>query len=137
MRYHEFKYYLFGLKVGVSNLLFNGFKIGVQKTIGKISQPINYYSRFPEYHYFNICIDKWISEHQNRTLKILDVGSPKLFGLYLAYTKSVTLILTDIHKRNIEEYIHLWNSIKGTANGHIEFITADARSLCFNNDASA
>jgi predicted SAM-dependent methyltransferase len=135
MGYHEFKYYLFGLKVGVSNLLFNGFKIGIQKTIGKISHPINYYSRFPEYHYFNICIDKWIREHQNRTLKILDIGSPKLFGLYLAYTKPVTLILTDFHKRNIEEYIHLWNSIKRKAKGHIEFTTVDARSLCFNKES--
>jgi ubiquinone/menaquinone biosynthesis C-methylase UbiE len=135
MGYHEFKYYLFGLKVGVSNLLFNGFKIGTQQTIGKIFRPINYFSRFPEYHYFNICIDKWISEHQNRTLKILDVGSPKLFGLYLAYTKPVTVILTDFHKRYIEEYISLWNSIQGTAKGCIEFTTADARSLCFDNDS--
>jgi SAM-dependent methyltransferase len=135
MGYHEFKYYLFGLKVGVSNLLFNGFKIGTQKSIGKISHPINFYSRFPEYHYFNSCIDKWIREHQNRTLKILDVGSPKLFGLYLAYTKPVKLTLTDYHKRNIEEYIHLWNSIKRKAKGSIEFTTADARSLCFNNDS--
>jgi predicted SAM-dependent methyltransferase len=47
----------------------------------------------------------------------------------------VTLILTDFHKRNIEEYIHLWNSIKRKAKGHIEFTTADARSLCFNNDS--
>jgi ubiquinone/menaquinone biosynthesis C-methylase UbiE len=135
MKYNESKYYLFGLKVGMSNFLFNRFKIGIKKTAGKILQPVNAYSRFPEYYYFEHYIDTWISEHQYKTLKILDVGSPKLFGLYLAYTKPVTITLTDYHKKNIEEYIHLWNSIKGTAKGSVEFTAADARLLCFNKES--
>jgi SAM-dependent methyltransferase len=135
MKYNEFKYYLFGLKVGLSNFLFNGFKIGVKKTVGKIFQPVNEFSRFPEYHYFEYYIDIWIREHQQKTLRILDVGSPKLFGLYLAYTKPVTITLTDYHQRNIEEYIHLWNSIKGKAKGCVEFTTVDARSLCFDKES--
>src|SRR5690242_20298390 len=52
-RYQEPRYYFFGLKAGLRNLLQNGFALGAKRTLGKIAQPINWYTRFPEYYYFD------------------------------------------------------------------------------------
>ncbi len=41
--YDELKYYAFRLRAGTSNLFVNGFKLGLRKTTGKITQSINFY----------------------------------------------------------------------------------------------
>ena len=48
----ELRIYLSALQAGLRNVWVNGFKLGAVKTVGKIIQPINQYTRFPEYFYF-------------------------------------------------------------------------------------
>jgi len=67
------------------NLWGNGFSIGLRKTIGKIFPAINSYARFPEYYYMAESIGRYVKENRSsKSLRILDVGSPKCFGLYVA-----------------------------------------------------
>jgi len=54
--HREARYYTFGLRAGVANFLSNRFLLGARKTIGKITQPINAYSRFPEYYWFDLAV---------------------------------------------------------------------------------
>lgn len=132
--HHEFKYYFFGLRTGVSNLLDNGMRLGAKKTVGKITQPINAYSRFPEYYWFETAI----RNHRGRTpalqsLKILDVGSPKMLGLYLAAETKAEIMLTDISEINVDEYQTMWGALRENAKGKASFSLQDARSLKFSD----
>jgi SAM-dependent methyltransferase len=123
------RYYGFGLKVGVSNLLHNGLALGVRRTIGKIFQPINYYGRFPQYRFIGERIERHLTSFPGTRAKILDVGSPKLLGLCLASRYAVDLQLTDISHLDIDEYRLLWDSIKDRARGTAAFSLQDARAL--------
>lgn len=129
-KYDEWKYYSFGLSVGIANFMNNGVKLGLRKTIGKVAQPINSYTRFPEYFCMEECMMKYVfTGFHNRQIKILDVGSPKLFGLYLAFKYNTEIHLTDLSLSNIEEYELLWDSIKDGAKGNVIFSVKDARWL--------
>jgi SAM-dependent methyltransferase len=128
----ELKYYAFGLRAGVANLLANGLQLGIRKTAGKITQPINSYTRFPEYYWF----DRAISEHLARMPggsrpAILDVGSPKVLGLYLGQRTSAELTLTDISELNVDEYKVMWRALEKKAKGKVTFSLQDARALQF------
>lgn len=129
-RYGELKYYSFALRAGVLNLMQNGFRIGVKKSVGKITQPINWYTRFPEYCFFDHAISQYLMElprkHQPR---ILDIGSPKAIGLYLAHSADVEITLTDISPLNLDEYRVMWESLSRKAKGRALFQLQDARSL--------
>lgn len=132
--HHEFKYYIFGVHAGVSNLVCNGTRLGTRKTIGKITQPINAYSRFPEYYWFELAI----RNHQRslpagQNVRILDVGSPKMMGLYLAFKTEAEMTLTDISELNVDEYRLMWRGLEGKAEGRVTFSLADARSLEFGD----
>jgi SAM-dependent methyltransferase len=128
--YSELKYYFFGLGVGLANVAHNGLRLGLKKTIGKISQPVNYYTRFPEYHYFGEAIQKFIDAAPlDRPIKILDIGSPKLLGIYFAAKTRADLLLTDISELNVDEYKVLWEGIKPKAKGSATFLLEDARAL--------
>lgn len=130
--YRELKYYSFGLRTGFSNLFRNGLALGWRRTIGKITQPINSYTRFPEYHFFDQAINVHVSGlRQQSEAAILDVGSPKLLGLYLAFSANLDLTLTDITELNIEQYRVLWEGLRRRAQGQIRFELQDARSLTF------
>jgi SAM-dependent methyltransferase len=126
----EFRFYRFGLKTGVANLLRNGLRLGVKKTVGKITQPINSYSRFPEYALMEQAITRYVNTLSDaRPLKVLDVGSPKCFGLYLASSMKAEVDLTDISPLNIDEYKTMWEAIRAGAKGTARFGIQDARSL--------
>ncbi|HWH58327.1 MAG TPA: class I SAM-dependent methyltransferase [Terriglobales bacterium] len=128
--YRELKYYSFGLRAGFANLFRNGLALGLKRTIGKITQPINSYSRFPEYHYFDQAIAKYLAGLASPSgVTILDVGSPKLLGLQLASAADVNLTLTDITELNIDQYRTLWDAIKSQARGQVQFELQDARRL--------
>jgi SAM-dependent methyltransferase len=128
--YDELKYYAFGLRAGTSNLFANGFKLGIRKTVGKITQPINSYTRFPEYYFFEAAIHDYLrSVPHGRPVKVLDVGSPKMLGLYLAFHFHVEVQLTDISELNLDEYRLIWRSLEPRAKGRALFIIQDARSL--------
>ena len=83
--HRELRYYGFGLHAGAANVAANRLRLGLKKTVGKITQPINAPSRFAEYDAFDSAIDRYLAATTaGATPRILDVGSPKLFGLHLA-----------------------------------------------------
>jgi SAM-dependent methyltransferase len=130
--YDELRYYTFGLRAGASSLFANGFELGIRKTIGKITQPINSYTRFPEYYFFDTAIRDYLRAiPPDRPVKVLDVGSPKLLGLYLAFQYQVEVQLTDISEMNLDEYRVMWRSLERRAKGKTSFDLQDARSLKF------
>jgi SAM-dependent methyltransferase len=127
---HELRYYVFGLRAGVANLVANGWRLGLKKTVGKITQPINVPSRFPEYDRFASAIHDHLSRlSPERQVKILDVGSPKLLGLYLGHTTTADVTLTDISDLNVDEYRTMWRGLQPSARGRAGFSLQDARSL--------
>lgn len=135
-RHRELTYYFFGLRAGVANLVSNGLRLGVKKTAGKILQPVNSYTRFPEYYWF----DRAISGHlaglaAGGRAAVLDVGSPKLLGLYLAAKAAADLTLTDISEINIDEYKIMWKALEKRARGKANFLLQDARQLQFADAA--
>lgn len=130
--HNEAKYYSFGLRAGIANLLHNGLRLGLKKTAGKITQPINSYTRFPEYYWFELTISEYLVKFpEERRASILDVGSPKTLGLYLGTKTASELVLTDISKINVDEYKVMWQALSGRARGHVSFLLQDARSLQF------
>jgi SAM-dependent methyltransferase len=132
--HHELKYYWFALNAGVSNLLANGMRLGPRKTIGKITQPINAHSRFPEYYWFEEAIRKHLSQvPPQKNVRMLDVGSPKMLGLYLAWNTRAEVTLTDISEINVDEYQMMWKGLQKKAKGTLRFALQDARSLGYGD----
>jgi SAM-dependent methyltransferase len=134
--HRELTYYFFGLRAGISNLFANGLLLGAKNTAGKIMQPVNSYTRFPEYYWF----DRAIAGHlaampAGVSARVLDVGSPKLLGLYLGVRHPAQLTLTDISELNIDEYKPMWQALAARARGKVDFCLEDARQLRFK-DAS-
>jgi SAM-dependent methyltransferase len=129
-RFDELRYYKFGLALGASNILHNGLRLGPRKTLGKILQPVNSYTRFPEYYFVECHIETYLKRlAPNCRAKILDVGSPKCFGLFLAYHFNVELHLTDIDQPSVEEAAILWRAIQAKAKGNAIFEVQDAREM--------
>jgi len=132
--FRETDYYRFGVGAGMRNLWGNGFSIGLRKTIGKISQPINSYARFPEYYYMAESIGRYVKENRSsKSLRILDVGSPKCFGLYVAANFEVEGELTDISRLNLDEYELIWKELASTAKGEVRFAAQDVRRLDYGD----
>src|SRR5258708_7499271 len=130
--HNELRYYSFALRAGVANLFSNGLRLGIKKTLGKITQPINAHSRFPEYYWFDAAIrDYLLTVPAGRSIKVLDVGSPKMFGLYLAKKLGLEVTLTDISELNVDEYQVIWRSLEPKAKGKALFSLKDARALQF------
>ncbi len=132
--YDELKYYSFGLRAGISNCLANGLRLGAKKTVGKITQPINSYTRFPEYFFFETAIREISNAApEGQPLRILDVGSPKMLGLFLAFHTRCEIDLTDISELNVDEYRLMWRGLGQKAKGEARFSIEDARSLRFED----
>ncbi len=132
----ELKYYGFGLRLGISSLLRNGLRLGMKKTVGKLLQPINSYTRFPEYWFMGQQIDSQLrSSRRQQRPRILDVGSPKCFGMYIASIHEVDVHLTDIYEPAVEESRILWSAIRHRAKGRVFFSVEDARSLPYKTGA--
>ncbi|MGC2694341.1 MAG: class I SAM-dependent methyltransferase [Candidatus Angelobacter sp.] len=130
--HNELKYYSFGLRAGIANLLGNGLRLGIKKTAGKLTQPINSYTRFPEYYWFDKAISGYLAHAApDVQINILDVGSPKTLGLYLGLKTRADLALTDISELNVEEYKVMWQTLQPRAKGRVSFSLQDARSLEF------
>lgn len=132
--YSEPELYAAGVRLGVANLVRNGFALGLKKTIGKVTQPINSYTRFPEYFFIRNEVEARTRTAANR-LKILDVGSPKLLGLILAANNNADVYLTDITSLNIDEYKLMWSAIENKAIGSADFAKEDVRQLTFRDDS--
>ncbi len=127
--YDEFRYYRFGLKLGILSLWRNGFGLGLKKTLGKIAQPINSYTRFPEYFF----VENAMHQRLGQPCRVLDIGSPKLFGFYLATHYPVELYMTDINPDDIKEYELFWRCVR-SAKGKASFAVQDARRLSYSDN---
>ena len=131
-RYNEPGYYGFGLRLGLTNLFRNGFSLGLKRTVGLVTQPINSHTRFAEYYFLGGDIEDALARHGRvQGTRILDVGSPKSFGLYLAYHFAVEAHLTDIDAPTVREAECLWGGVKQKARGGVHLSLQDARSLSY------
>jgi SAM-dependent methyltransferase len=114
--------------------LSNRLRLGVKKTVEKITQPINSCTRFPEYYWFETAIREHLRTFPTGYRpKIFDVGSPKMLGLYLGLSTPVEVILSDISELNVDEYRTIWHALEGNALGRVSFSLQDARSLQFRD----
>ncbi len=130
----EMKYYRFGQMLGMSNLVRNRAQLGLKKTVGKCLQPINSYTRFPEYRFFGSEAESYLPQVAGRP-KVLDVSSPKCFGLYLAFHFPVEIHLTDIDAASVAEGEILWGTIRDRARGDARFSVEDARALNYSAES--
>lgn len=131
-RFSEPSYYGFGLRLGISNLFRNGFSLGLKRTVGLVTQPINSHWRFAEYHFLGSEIQDALKRcDRAKAIRILDVGSPKCFGMYLAHHFAVEAHLTDIDAPTLREAKCLWGGGKHKAKGAVHLSRQDARSLGF------
>ncbi|HEX5411978.1 MAG TPA: methyltransferase domain-containing protein [Terriglobia bacterium] len=129
-QYNEPSYYGFGLRLGIANLFRNGFSLGLKRTVGLVTQPINSHWRFPEYHFLGSGIQDALTRcDRAKPIRILDVGSPKCFGMYLAHKFAVEAHLTDIDAPTLREAEGLWGGGKHKAKGAVHLSLQDARSL--------
>lgn len=134
MRHNELEYYWSGLRMGFANLVRNGFALGIKKTLGKICQPINSFTRFPEYYHMADAIrGEFASRPNSHRPRILDVGSPKCFGLYLASNFKAEVHLTDISPLDVNEFEVMWNAVRRNACGQAFFSVQDARALGYGS----
>lgn len=130
--YREFAYYAFGLKTGARNFLRSGFGAGFRATASSLLQPVNSYTRFPEYYFLEEAVSTMVRKRRaagGARIDVLDVGSPKLAGLYLAARYPVRLTATDISPLAVAPYERMWRAAGKKSRGEIEFELRDARRL--------
>jgi SAM-dependent methyltransferase len=144
--HREFAYYGFGLKTGARSFLRNGFGAGFRATVSSLLQPVNSYTRFPEYFLLEEAVATLArggrgggqgraDSGAGRPLEILDVGSPKLAGLYLACRYDIRLRATDISPLNVRPYERMWAAVRKSARGAVAFETQDGRRLTYADGA--
>ena len=131
MKYQEAAFACFGLGAGIASFLRNGFTPGFRLASSAVLQPLNSYTRFPEYHFMDREIAARIraGSADRGPLRVLDIGSPKLFGFSLARRYPVDLYLTDISPLNVDPYRRMWAPLQAAAPGRISFGIRDARRL--------
>jgi len=131
MKYREAAFARFGLAAGAASFVLNGFTPGFRVAASAVLQPINSYTRFPEYYFLEREIAARLRDRSSdqAPLRLLDVGSPKLFGFYLARRYPVDLLMTDISPLNIDPYRKIWAALQSRARGRVSFGIRDARRL--------
>lgn len=82
--------YKFGIKTGINSILSGHYLIGTKQLFFPIS-----YWRFP---IFNIALD---NIEREKSIRILDIGSPKLLSLYLAIEYGHIVHATDLQDQEI------------------------------------
>jgi len=80
----------FGIKTGINSILSRHYLIGLKQLFFPIS-----YWRFP---IFNIALD---NIEREKSIRILDIGSPKLLSLYLAIEYGHIVYATDLQDQEI------------------------------------
>jgi SAM-dependent methyltransferase len=126
-RHREWQLYGFGLRIGWYNLRAGGLRrLGLQKTLGKLLQPIVSPTRFSEY-------DAVIRHLPLTDGLMLDVGSPKIFDLWLASRYPVKILATDLWDLPTAEYAPAWRLLtrEHPAPGQVRFVTTDGTRTCF------
>lgn len=133
--YNEFDYYRFGLRLGLNGIRKGTVRaLGLRKALGKVTQPINTYSRFVEFYLVGKEIGIERSDQSSKV--ILDVGSPKLFPIYLSFGHPLRIVATDIWKKTVKEYLYLYEKYpKSDMMGRVDFHVADCRNLPYKSES--
>lgn len=131
MKYQESAFFRFGLQAGAASFFRNGFTPGFREAASAILQPVNSYTRFPEYHFMERAVAAVARnrDQDHGPLRVLDVGSPKLFGFFLARRYDIDLLMTDISPLNIDPGLKMWAPLRPRARGRARFEIRDARRL--------
>lgn len=124
-RYGSF--YLHALGLGVRHVARNGTSLGWRKTLGKLFQPINAVTRYPEYDAFLSILEAEI--RPGRAVRLLDAGGPKPFALYLAGRRNVSALLTDINAHNYADHEQMWTCAPRGVRARASFAELDARAI--------
>jgi len=82
--------FFFGVGVGLRSILRGHLKVGLKRVV----HPVSYW-RYPVFS----LLKQYVAQQNN--LKVLDIGSPKLFALYLAVKKKFTVVATDLQDTEI------------------------------------
>lgn len=129
MQYREASFYGFGLRAGLRSFLRNGFRPGLRAASSAVFQPVSSYTRFPEFHFLEGRLAALARRAAGRPPLVLDVGSPKLLGLYLAYHHRLDVWMTDLDEANVRPYALVWKAVARGAKGTARFKSLDARRL--------
>lgn len=122
------EYHSFGKKMGQSTLRESIQKLGFQRGFSKILNPVTDWSRFSEFFItYEILLANLTSGD-----RVLDIGSPKLFSIWLATQMKLNITATDIWDFAANEYSHFWDHVKKKCQSQISFETADALKLHYN-----
>lgn len=123
------QYYSFGKELGKKCFKDSKKKLGTKRAYAKIYNPVTDWSRFSEF----FLVSKILEKNLNDGDKILDLGSPKLFSIWLCTKKRLNLIATDIWDFAVSEYSHFWKEIQNSTNSKISFEQADLLNLQYND----
>jgi ubiquinone/menaquinone biosynthesis C-methylase UbiE len=118
VKFNVLRYYLLSWKVGISAL--RSFHIN-REIVERLIIPLPYMRQIEIREALN-ALDVRPGE------KVLDLGSPKFAGLYLASTSACRMHLTDISDHFREDY-NRFAKFAGSAGQHILIETVDGRSL--------
>ena len=111
--------YWLGFKIGAKLLLRRKLKPALKKLV----QPLGYW-RVPEYHFV------FDEGRFSRSDTVLDIGSPKLFSLFLAKYIGATVYATDIDDYFIEEY-GIIRQMEKVSPHALQLAAEDGRSLSY------
>lgn len=124
--------FLRGSWYGLRNFTISGVRVaGLKRSLGFIIQSVENWSRYPEFY----VVENSLSETLPGDI-ILDLGSPKMFGLLLSDKREGTHFLTDIWKPAIDEFQNLVRFSTKSKSNEIKLQVADATSLAsFANES--
>ncbi len=104
---------------------------GPKRALGFVLQPVENWSRYPEF----ATLLEWLPPLAPGD-RVLDLGSPKMFGLLLAREHPAAFVLTDLWPRAIEEIAELARANASRSAGTVHLETADLTRLESYEDAS-
>lgn len=120
-----YEYYYFGKKLAKQVLKKSIKRMGYQRAWTKVFSPVTDWSRFAEF-FFTAQI---LNENLNDRDSVLDIGSPKLFPIWLSTKKNINIKCTDIWDYAVSEYSDFWNVIRSKHKSTLTFETADLLDL--------
>ncbi len=122
-------YYRFGLALGARFVAGDSDQSFPRRAV-KLLNPVLTYSRFAEY----FAAAGWFPRLDTR--RVLDVGSPKLFPLYMAARLGGQFVLTDLWDKPVREFESAWRAVERRWPGsQVDFQVADGTQLAFEGAA--
>ena len=116
--------YRYGLGIGIQSILRGHV---TRESLKNIIVPVNYW-RTLEYRLVHEEL------RPNSADRILDIGSPKLFSLFLAQKYGLEIFATDIEKYFIADYGY-FRSMRGIPESRYHLLQADGRRLEFETNS--